>query len=169
MKIAIAIACASATTLASARARADDDQWVFPVGVNVGGALHDHALPAGVVLGAEASAARVAAAWRVPTFWRGAYVDGLYDFGARRGRVGVGPEIGVAFLGLDAGFVAQLGDGALRPGFAVRPMLTVGLVTLYARFVDVPGDSVVNRTWELGALFKWPIGIGPAQIGSVLH
>ena len=139
-------------------------RWLFPVGINVGAGLHDNGAPTGAVFGGEASAALVAVAWKVPTFWRGGYVDGLYDFGTKRARFSIGPEAGFAFLGIDGGFVVQTGDGAVRPGFAVRPLLTFGIVSAYARFVDIPGDPVVDQTWELGALVKWPIGLPPQAI-----
>jgi hypothetical protein len=140
-----------------------DPSWLLPVGVNVGGALHPNGVPGGAIIGGEASLAHVS--WsntrfvQYPDSWEGGYVDMVYDHAAKRSRFTVGPEVGVLFVGIDGGFVGQFGGGAFHPGFAFRPLLTLGFLSIYGRFGWIPGDPEVNRFTEIGVLLKWPIGL----------
>lgn len=43
--------------------------------------------------------------------WSGGYLDARYDFGAEEGRISVGPELGYAMFGLDAGVYRRIGPG----------------------------------------------------------
>ncbi len=106
---------------------------------------------AGLVLGGELSMA-----WQnVNFFWFGGYADGVYDFAAGRARVSVGPELGWSAFGLDAGYVVESGAERWTHGVSVRPMLTIGLASLYVRGIQQFG--VPDRFVELGILFKYPV------------
>ncbi len=142
-------------------AHAEGPVWAVPVGVNLGFGIHKTPVPTGAILGLEASFVLMVTAsdkyFSVPTFWGGAYVDGLFDTGASRGRFSIGPEFGYEFFGLDAGVVAQVGGGVVRAGGCIRPMLTVSLITIYVRGTFVPSDPEVDQTTEIGLLLKWPL------------
>lgn len=138
----------------------DHTKWYAPVGASLGAAFHPEG-STGIALGAEASLVAlevVEQKWfSLPRFWRGGYLDVVYDRQAGRGRVSAGPEIGYACVGLDAGLVTQLGGAGTHVGFAIRPILTFGWIAAYLRVGFVPGDATVSRFTELGLLFKWPI------------
>lgn len=108
---------------------------------------------AGLLLGGEVSLV----SQNVNFFWFGAYVDGVYDFAAEGTRISLGPELGWSAFGLDAGYVFESGPGRQTHGVAVRPMLTIGLASLYVRGVQQFGDS--DRFVELGLLFKYPVDL----------
>jgi hypothetical protein len=145
----------------SARSAGATDRVVVPVGMNVGGALHSGSASGGAIIGAEVSVVQYEASsgwFKTPEEWHGGYVDFLYDGGTGRTRLSIGPEIGNSIFGIDGGFVAAFGGGRLHPGFAVRPMLTLGIIALVVRIGDVPGDSVTGRYEEIGLLLKYPFG-----------
>lgn len=106
---------------------------------------------AGLLLGGELSLV----SHYVNFFWFGGYVDGLYDFAAERARLSVGPELGWSAFGLDAGYVLESAPGRWTHGVSVRPMLTIGLASLYVRGVQQFGTS--DRFMELGVLLKYPV------------
>lgn len=127
--------------------------WYVPVGINLGGALH-HSLPDGFLFGGEASVVHIDEG----AVWAGGYVDGLWDFGADQFRFSVGPEVGVAFLGFDAGYMGMVAaDDSYHHGFVARGMLSLGLLALYGRYGRTfdPGAGL----GELGVLLKFPIPI----------
>jgi hypothetical protein len=159
----LALAAASvaiASTLFAADALADfgpkfNDDWFFPVGVNAAAAFGNSSRSAGFVGGLEASLVHI----DKDLDWVGAYGDVSFDTGIHRTRLTIGPEIGAACFGVDGGFAMLLGGDKPYPGFALRPMITLSLVTLYGRFVDFPGEPT-NTAWgELGVLIKIPIPI----------
>jgi len=79
------------------------------------------------------------------------------DGGIGRTRVTFGPELGVGFLGFDAGLAIQTGGAQTYVGWVARPMLTLGFVSIFARFGGLPNEPD-SRTWaELGLLLKYPI------------
>jgi hypothetical protein len=84
--------------------------------------------------------------------WGGAYIDALYDSGIDHGRFSIGPELGAQVFGVDAGPFVQT-DG--KYGFEIRPVLTVGVVTLFYRFGHYLGadDSTFH---EFGIIGKIP-------------
>lgn len=151
--------CVCCLLLAS-RADASDINWTIPVGVNLGFGLHKTPVPTGGILGAEASLVFVAMTeskfFTLPTFWGGAYVDALWDTAAGRGRASIGPEVGYMIFGVDGGVVAQAGGGPVRLGGCVRPMITIGILSLYVRLTFVPSDPEVDETTEIGLLIKYP-------------
>ncbi len=107
----------------------------------------------GLLLGAELS---VAYAHLNKGFWAGFYSDVTYDFGGNSLRVSIGPELGWAFFGVDAGLMIDniTGDSP-RVGFSVRPLLSFfGLATIYGRFT--PGDNFAT-SFELGLIGKLPL------------
>ena len=121
-------------------------RWMS-VGGNIGTSSESetHAL-----FGAEAS---VGVAQFV--FWGGAYADALYDAGTRRVRFTVGPELGILFLGVDGGILFDVGEGEVRTGLVVRPMLAFKFVFPYARF-GRRGGSDPSTFSEAGVLVKYP-------------
>jgi hypothetical protein len=88
-------------------------------------------------------------------FWGGAYLDALYDTGTQRVRFGIGPEVGIFFLGVDGGLVFDVGEGEVRPGFVIRPMIALKFVFPYARFGLRVGDDTGSYS-EFGVLLKYP-------------
>jgi hypothetical protein len=82
--------------------------------------------------------------------WYGGYADALYS--ADHSRLSVGPELGWGYVGIDSGLLVR-DDGSM--GFAVRPLLTVAVVSGYyrhGRYFD--SDSGFH---EAGVLLKWPL------------
>jgi hypothetical protein len=165
---ALASAVASLVTCVAADALADfgpkfNDDWFLPVGFNVAGAFGNSSRSAGFVGGVEASVVHIDA----DLTWMGAYADASFDAGISRSRITIGPEIGAACFGVDGGFAMLLGGDKSYPGFVIRPMLTFSLFTVYARYVDFPGEPA-NTSWgELGVLFKLPIPISETPARSI--
>jgi hypothetical protein len=88
-------------------------------------------------------------------FWGGGYADALYDAGTRRVRFSLGPELGIFFLGIDGGILLDVGEGEVRPGLVIRPMIALKFVFPYARF-GRRGGSDPSTFSELGVLVKYP-------------
>lgn len=93
-----------------------------PVGLNLGGTWGSSR---GGILGGEVSVAQMRHG-----LWFGAYADALRDFGRKTSLASVGGEVGVAFFGVDAGYVRDFGAGA--SGYRVRGT---------ASWWSVPGES----------------------------
>src|SRR5690606_11263865 len=106
--------------------------------------------PSALLLGGEVSLVRQTREF----FWFGAYVDLVHDFGHDQTRLSVGPEFGWSALGLDVGYVVSLhGDGSAA--LSVRPMLTMGFVTVFGRVLHpVAGEAATAI--ESGLLVKYP-------------
>jgi hypothetical protein len=155
------LAAIAAVMTTATLARADDANWAVPVGVNAGFGLHKTPNPTGAILGVEGSFVVLAFTeskyFSLPTVWGGGYVDAVWDTAAGRGRVSVGPEIGYMVFGVDGGLVTQFGGGEVRLGGCVRPMLTIGVISLYVRLTFVPSDPEVDQTTEIGILLKYPL------------
>ena len=106
--------------------------------------------PASYYLGGEVSVVRQFREFA----WLGAYLDGVYDFGRQHTRLSIGPEVGWSALGLDGGYLVALDGSGARSGLTVRPMLTMGYVTGYARLSHL----FEGATWlEAGVLLKYPV------------
>jgi len=115
----------------------------------------DRAQGNGASLGGEASLVGVRDA-----LWAGGYADAAYAFTAEETRLSLGPEAGIRFLGIDAGYVLKLGgEHGTQHGFAIRPMLTLGIVTAYFRATWLTGE---HADWlgELGIMLKAPLLLG---------
>jgi hypothetical protein len=136
----------------------------FSAGVNAGVASHDDG--DGLVVGAEASTGIVWHDFKLfgesrlrDVRWVGGYLDALRDFGSGTTRISVGPEAGIAGLGIDMGLLVQLGDGQ-RWGWSVRPAITNGVISVgvrYARFFDGKPEASFG---EASVLLKWPFKVG---------
>jgi len=122
--------------------------WLLTFGANGGYSLHPDGAN-GAVLGAEVSAPYLASSG----YWYGAYADALHDFGPRRQRFSLGPELGVAVLGVDGGLLAELADGSMRTGYTVRGLLTFGVIALYGRYGHLGGEGEASFG-EIGLLIK---------------
>jgi hypothetical protein len=128
----------------------------LPVGINLGGALHPSIKGgSGFLFGGEVSA--VYHSHDPHPLWAGGYVDVLRDFGAGSTRFSIGPEFGWAFVGIDAGYLGQIRKGVYHHGFVGRFMLSIGLVTAYARWGHLFDDPTERNFGEFGALLKFPI------------
>jgi hypothetical protein len=125
----------------------------LPVGVNAGSVSHPTGASGGFV-GGEASIVLFPVGHGL---WDGLYADFVYDGATQRTRVSPGLEVGYLFLGFDGGPVFQLGDPALRTGFEIRPMLSLGVVHFYGRWGWLNGDPQDNSFTEVGVLVKYPI------------
>jgi len=131
-----------------------------PIGVNVGATLRSHGAN-GLLVGGEVSLLRYRERERY--FW-GAYVDYLYDRGARTHRVSVGPELGwtmqAVSVGLDVGPALELGGDRAR--LAIRPRIFASLLflVLYAGETIRLTDGYQRLATEVGALLKFPVPVG---------
>jgi len=89
--------------------------------------------------------------------YAGIYGDALRDTASDTFRLSVGPELGKRFIGIDAGYVAELDHGSIaHHGVAVRPFLTVSVLSLSARVGYLQGDGWFG---ELGLLLKYPLAV----------
>lgn len=118
------------------------------VGANVGLGLSQSAF----VLGGEVSVVRQTTEF----VWFGAYVDGVRDFGRDQTRFSVGPEVGWSCLGLDAGYLLLSGANGVAHGITLRPLVSMGYVTLFGRFSKELTSSNTKIWSELGLLLKYP-------------
>lgn len=106
---------------------------------------------AGLLLGGEVSVVHQTTEFA----WFGAYVDAVHDFGRDHTRFSLGPELGWSAFGLDAGYLLSNSGNDLRHGVTLRPLVSIGYVTLFGRFSK--HVNVGGRVWsELGVLLKYP-------------
>jgi hypothetical protein len=158
MKRATAIALSMATLLSSAAAFGDaipkvNPGWRLPVGLWTAVGVHTDATD-GFVGGVEASFVHTDRDYD----WWGFYADAVRDFASERTRLSIGPEIGDGILGIDGGYVVELGGERVRHGFAIRPLLSVGIIMIGGRIVHF--DAREEETLgEIGLLFKFPIEV----------
>lgn len=171
MRIPIVLSSIVAFSICAPSAFADDpeDGLVLSGGVNIGGALHESA-DAGWLLGGELSFVYAHMAGTevkadVPGLlaigdvtWGGVYSDVVRDTGTKTTRITFGPEFGYNWLGVDGGLLVELGEES-RTGVVVRPVLTLSVVTLYARFGWFLDDKPESHFTELGVLLKYPLPI----------
>jgi len=127
--------------------------WFLPVGFTVAGAAHP-AADTGLVAGVEGSLAYFPLDYGT---WAGGYVDAVYDTGTKRARFSIGPEFGFTFIGFDGGLVVQPGPDRTAIGYQGRVLLTMGLLSFYARWGKLPSLDVDATYREIGVLVKWPI------------
>ena len=128
--------------------------WFLPVGLNAGVAGLG-STSKGAVLGAEASIVRVPKDFGG---WFGAYADGGYITGRSAARFSAGPEVGRAVFGLDGGVLYVVDHGQNRVGFCLRPMLTIGFLSVYGRWDHLISGGGGNDG-QLGVLLKYPIPV----------
>jgi hypothetical protein len=124
------------------------DETHLPIGLNVGYAAGDP--PSGALLGGEISLVR----WH-DGFWYGVYGDYLQAFGPGGGRLSVGGEAGVFFLGVDGGYVRDLSVDA--NGWRVRGLLSALLITGYGGGGGLSVGRGEASFWEVGVLLKVPL------------
>ena len=107
----------------------------------------------GLGLGGEASLVTLSQ----EMLWVGGYADATYATAAEELRVSVGPELGFSFAGIDLGYALKLGgERSPQHGISVRPLLSIGVATVYFRSIWLFG---AHADWsaELGLLLKFPI------------
>lgn len=143
-----------ATEPAAPRAIKLPRRWYLPVGVSTGLSLHGKV---GGYLGGELSLVHLDGQ---SLFWLGGYTDVLHDFLVDTTRATVGPEIGIGPFGLDGGLLLDLSRTGPRPGFALRPVLSLSWLSLTGRvgYLAAPGGHEVFG--EAGLLFKVPVHLG---------
>jgi hypothetical protein len=144
-------------------AHADFDGGPFVSGgLAVGLGVHDH-FSNGLVLGGELSAG---VGWfpqhddeeRGQDFqmrWLGGYLDLLADRGSDTTRLTIGPELGIAPVGIDGGLLIDFGD-TRRYGFAIRPVVSLAFAAVYLRYERYLTDGPESHVVELGLLLKIP-------------
>lgn len=119
--------------------------WHLMVGPTFGwSALSEQG--SGGYIGGEVSLSKLSSG-----YWRGGYVDGLYDFGPGHGFFSLGPQFGWRFFGADAGVALRSTDWT-APGFQVRVLLSAGFVSLYGRGIYFSDDPM----GQVGLMFKIP-------------
>jgi hypothetical protein len=129
--------------------------WYLPVGVDLGVAVLPHSSP-GALLGAEASMAYFDSKG-TPT-WFGAFATAAYVTNANEERFSIGPEAGLAIFGIDGGFLDVVSQGQNLAGLTLRPMLTLSVVTLYARWDHTFASGGVDAA-QFGLLLKFPVPV----------
>jgi hypothetical protein len=116
---------------------------------------------AGTVLGGELSVVvvnkkieRFRRAWDV--VYGGVMFDGLYDFTRHGTRFTMGPELGMAFWGIDGGYLVEVKKRRIFHGAAVRFYASLGVLAAYVRY----GMLAETRDFvEAGILLKVPLGL----------
>ena len=149
-----ALAVALVPAKASAHGLPNANVWI-PVGLSTGYALHD-TLPNGALLGPELSVVRITN----QGLWYGGYADFLWDLGSDRQRLSIGPEFGHTFFGIDGGYVLEQND-KLRHGVALRPLLTIALISVGFRGVKLFGAGG-ETLGEISVLVKLPFPVATA-------
>ena len=88
-------------------------------------------------------------------FYFGVYADGLYDSHREGLRLSVGPEVGLAFWGIDGGYLVEFRHHRAYHGAAVRFFASLGVLGVFVRYGALFGarDFV-----EAGLLIKIPLG-----------
>jgi hypothetical protein len=129
------------------------DGLFLPVGVYVGSASHADS-DTDLLLGLEASAVLFPVGH---SNWNGVYVDVLQDFGNDSVRTSLGLEVGFGFLGLDGGALLEFSEHGTYLGYAVRPMLSFGVIHVYGRWGFLPSKPEDDSFREIGVLLKYPI------------
>jgi hypothetical protein len=135
-------------------------------GVNLALAF-DRADDAEVALGGEVSLVML----REDLLWAGSYLDAAYSTESDETRLSLGPELGFGFFGLDAGYLLKLGGAhGAQHGISLRPLLTIGVATMYFRSAWLFGS---NSDWsgEIGVLLKLPIELpgSTSAVGGFEH
>jgi hypothetical protein len=170
IRCALAASIVGVATFGAERvAQAEETTPAFTIGARpiwyllggVTGGLTTVAHDRGGFVGGELSAARLSHGGR----WIGAYGDGYYDFGAQRGYVTLGPELGYKMFGVDAGGAARLGGDRVELGPTGRLFVTLGVLSIYGRyayFADALGSGDKNVV-QIGALLKMPLAVWGLQ------
>ncbi|MFT7580290.1 MAG: hypothetical protein ACI9MR_001959 [Myxococcota bacterium] len=133
------------------RHRLNPDGLYLSSGVNVGGGLDLEGDQDGLVVGGEVSIVQL-----TKNLWYGAYLDTLYMSNREVGRTSLGGEIGLSFVGLEVGYVAEFGGDDTFHGLRLGGVLTLAAVAIYVRGV-ILGNEAARSTLELGFLFKIPV------------
>jgi hypothetical protein len=128
--------------------------WFLPVGADLGVAILPNSSP-GALLGGEASL--VYFDTQGPS-WFGAFASAAFITNANQGRFSIGPEAGFAIFGIDGGLLDVVASGQDFAGVTVRPMLTVGFATLYARWDHTFSHGGADAG-QIGALIKFPVPV----------
>ncbi len=108
------------------------------------------------VLGGEVSSVVFAS----NAVWAGGYLDANYHISSDEVRWSVGPELGWAFFGADAGYAMSIREGELRHGAQFRLLLSAAVVSLYGRATWFAQDNFADAlSFEAGLLVKYPFRI----------
>lgn len=156
--VAAAFALLAATT---APARADDRPfsigprraWFLLGGVTAGASLYD--TRAGFV-GGEVSVNRLRQGTMV-----GVYGDAYYDFGVDgtylTGGLELGKKVGMVGLGVDGGAALRFAYGDRNLGASGRVFASVGVLSLYARYLYLDGTERNDHVVQVGVTLKLPL------------
>lgn len=123
-------------------------------GVQGGVAVHPRLGTAGVV-GAEASLTwlNVDHLW-----WAGLTTDAVYDFSPDHVRWAMGPHGGWGPFGVDVGAVVAFTRDGMVWGAQVRPVVTMGVLSIYGRWLQFPTTAETERhAGEIGMTVKMPL------------
>jgi hypothetical protein len=153
----LALLCAPAVARADAGPKVRDSLW-FPMGLNFGYRVNPDPLANGFLLGPEVSLVYITRSLT----WAGVYGDVLRDFGTDVTRMSVGAEAGVAILGLDVGYMRDLGDPSTE-GFRARLLVSFAAVHLYGGVGQMFTEPDNSTYGEAGILLKFPIPLWEAE------
>jgi len=130
--------------------------WYGKVGIE-SGVVFARERGASPILGATATFVRV----NEHLEWYGLQGDLLVDWNGDRAagaRWSLGPELGVAFYGIDLSYFGERTDGDTHHGFQARAKLTLGLVAVYFRGAyALSGED--ESSLETGLQVKLPVFI----------
>jgi hypothetical protein len=124
----------------------------LPVGLTFGASLSPDR--EGVVLGGEISLAHAFDKKVV-----GFYADAIYDFSQKQTRVSFGPEFVLWIFGVDLGYLTAFEDDTIRSGLQMRFFASLGIASVYGRWVFIPGASGPDHLGEVGLLLKVPLSL----------
>jgi hypothetical protein len=127
----------------------------MPVGINLGCSIHEKPA-AGFILGAEVSLNYFSAK---SMLWIGGYTDFIWDFGTKAFRFSVGPQFGWGIIGIELGYLYELDNSKYHQGTRIGVVLTLAVVTIYGRWGHFSSTDSENNMYEVGVLYKFPIGI----------
>lgn len=152
-RVVEALASAPASAFAASDAtppqRTPTGGWYAPIGLSTG--IAHAGGRTGALLGGEASLAYLA---RTSLAFAGVYADALHDGAAHATRTSIGPELGSHGVGIDGGYVVELGGPHTRHGAVVRVFASASVIALSVR----AGWLADGGGWfgELGVALKFP-------------
>jgi hypothetical protein len=127
--------------------------WWLPVGLALGGVTRPGS-PVGFWLGAEASLVHLWLGRGLDFPWFGLVADVGWDAARGSVRAGASIELGFSLVGLEAGYVHELGRVGRGHGLRAGLVVSLGALVPYVRGVRYPAAS--ETSFEVGVLLKFP-------------
>jgi hypothetical protein len=128
-----------------------EHSWVFSPGLTLGGSNTGNS-KSSLLLGGELSTLYF---WE--KYYAGGVVDAVRDWHRGGYRMMAGPMIGYLFWGIDGGYLLDNSLGGLHHGVAVRTFMSIGFLSIFARY-----GAVIHAPAfvDFGLLIKLPMPSG---------